>query len=71
MKRHAVVSSAIRAIGHDPQARKLHLEFSDGKVAEYDGVSAEQHAALMAAESKGRHFHEQLRGKDAHPWRYV
>ena len=77
MSRQAVQSSSIKAIGYDPATRKLQVEFHDngeipGKVAEYDGVDPEKHAALLSAESVGGHFHWHIRGNEkAHPWRYL
>jgi len=77
MEREAVSSSAIKSVGYDPQAKKLHVEFQGhndvpGKVAEYDGVSADQHRRLMASESKGQFFHRHIRTKpEHHAWRYL
>lgn len=50
-----VVSSQIKSIGYDPQARHLYINFPPGKknpeghgsVYRYDGVDAEKHAALL------------------------
>ena len=76
IKREAVQSSQIKSVGYEPISRKLHIEFhgrggAPGRVAEYDDVSADKHAALMASDSKGRHFAMHIRGKKTHSWRYV
>jgi hypothetical protein len=57
-----VESSNIAAIGHDPATSTLRVEFKHGGAHEYDGVPAEAHQALMDSGSKGRHFHENIRG---------
>jgi hypothetical protein len=77
LTRQAVSSSQIKSVGHDPKTNRLHVEFHGrgevpGKVAEYDGVSAEQAKALVNAPSVGKHFHVTIRGNEKkHPWRYV
>lgn len=63
IKLHAVKSSAIKAVGHDPATNTLRIEFLSGGVYDYSGVSADEHAELMSAESHGKHFHRNLRGK--------
>ncbi len=62
MTRTPVKSSNVVSIGHDPESKRLHIEFANG-VYEFDGVSADQHRALMAAASHGKHFHKFIRGK--------
>jgi hypothetical protein len=61
MQRNPVTSSNIKSIGHDPQNRTLHVEFNSGKVYEYGGVSAGEHAALVNADSVGKHFNEHIK----------
>ncbi len=53
MKREAVTSSSIAAVGYDPATNVLEIEFSDGGVYQYFAVPHSTHAALMAAERKG------------------
>ena len=48
-----VTSSNIKAIGHDPEANELHVEFGDGSRWIYAGVDAFRHADMMKAESVG------------------
>lgn len=62
MTRTPVKSSNIISIGHNPESKRLHIEFANG-VYEYDGVSAEQHRALMEAPSHGKHFHQFIKGR--------
>ena len=52
-------SRAIKSIGYSPDTQTMHVEFMPGgKVHEYTGVTEAEHAALMNAQSKGKHFHE-------------
>ena len=56
-----VESSNIAAIGYESET--LRVRFKDGKEYEYSCVTSEQHAELMAAESKGRWLSQFRRGK--------
>lgn len=66
MRRTLVESSQISSIGYDPTKSLLEIQFKnakgEGPVYEYYNVPAEAHAALMAAESKGRHFRQAVKG---------
>lgn len=61
-----VKSSHIKEIGHDPVTNTLKVHFADGGKYHFKGVSAEKHAALMAAESVGSHFHKNIKGSHEH-----
>lgn len=56
-----VRSSNIEAVGYDQPTRVLTVRFKSGQAHAYDGVSPEHHAALMRAESVGKHFHAHIR----------
>lgn len=58
-----VKSSSIEAISHDPAKRTMTVKFTNGGTYRYDGVTAAQHAQLMAADSIGTHFHKHVLGK--------
>ena len=58
---HAVDSSAIEAVGYDPAARKLHVRFKDTGLYVYSGVEEGIAAALLAAESKGTYFNQEIK----------
>lgn len=58
-----VKSSNIDAVGHDPQASELHVQFKNGGRYVYHGVSADQHAALLKAPSIGSHLHKVIKPK--------
>jgi hypothetical protein len=62
MEMQPVESSNIKAIGHDPETSTLRVEFKNGGIYEFP-ASAEDHAALMASPSKGKHFYKHFRGK--------
>ena len=60
-----VDSSVIAQIGYDSTKRELAIEFREsGKVFLYFDVPPEEHAAFMAAESKGTYLNTvfKLRG---------
>lgn len=56
-----VKSSNLSAVGYDPATRALTVQFKSGASHHYADVSPEAHAALMAAESVGKHFHAHIR----------
>lgn len=63
MKLIPVASTNIKAVGYDPQAQKMHVQFASGHVYEHGGVSVLQHAQFIASESKGKHYAETFRNK--------
>ena len=60
MERKRVNSSKIRAVGYDPKERVLEVEFSDGRVMAYTGVSPEIHRQFMAAPSPNSYFEDKI-----------
>lgn len=58
MKRVAVDSSSLRALGYDPEREVLEVEFRSGALYRYQQVPAEVVAELLAAESLGRYFNQ-------------
>ena len=61
MTRTPVNSSSLASVGHDPETNTLEIEFKNGGVYRYAGVSAEDHAALIGSSSIGAHFHQRIR----------
>lgn len=57
-------SSQIMAIGYEPETSKLRIQFKSKKnpIYEYDDVPIDIHKKLVAANSKGRFFHEKIKG---------
>lgn len=49
MERKRLSAGRIRAVGYDARARVLELEFSDGSVYQYTGVSNEVHRRLVSS----------------------
>jgi hypothetical protein len=60
MERKRVNSSKIRAVGYDSKSQMLEVEFSDGRVLAYSGVSLEVHRQLMAAPSATSFFEDKI-----------
>ena len=56
MERVGIESSSIKSAGHDALRQELEVEFRNGVVVVYHGVSVEEWGRFMAAESKGRHL---------------
>jgi KTSC domain len=60
MERKRINSSRIRAAGYDPKAQVLEIEFSDGKVVSYRGVSPEVHRQFMNTPSPVSFFEDKI-----------
>ena len=58
-------SAAIKAASYDPSRMALRVTFKSGSHYEYGCVERETYDGLVAAESKGRFFHNHIR--DAYP----
>ena len=63
MKRVPVESRALAAVGYSKRLRALEIEFRNGAIYRYLDVSPQVHTALMAAPSKARFYHQNIRGK--------
>jgi hypothetical protein len=57
-----VKSTFIEAIGHDPDTSELHVQMRGGDTYVFSGKTAADHAAMLQAESVGKHFHANVRG---------
>jgi hypothetical protein len=60
MERKRISSSKIRAVGYDPKNESLEIEFSDGRVVAYSGVSPEVHRRFMSAPSPVSFFEDRI-----------
>ena len=60
MDRKKVSSSSIRSVGYDERNRMLEVEFNDGRVNQYSGVSAEVHRRLVSAPSIVSYFRDNV-----------
>ncbi len=61
IKRTPVTSSTIASIGHDPHQQVMAVQFKNGSLYHYHGVSADAHQALVGAKSIGQHFGQHFR----------
>jgi hypothetical protein len=61
--RTIVASTSIASVGYDPVAGVLEVEFRSGAIYRYLAVPMHIHRELMSAESKGRYFSQQIRGR--------
>lgn len=65
LKLTRVASSALHSVAYDAEKKSLHVRFAEGgNTYEYPDVTQEQHDALMAAESMGRHFRQHILPRD-------
>ena len=60
MERKRLNSSKIRSAGYDPKSQLLEIEFSDGRLIQYRGVSQEVNRQLMAAPSPSSFFEDKI-----------
>ena len=60
VERKRVNSSKIRAAGYDAKSQVLEIEFSDGRLFQYRGVSPEVHSQFMAAPSATSFFEDKI-----------
>lgn len=60
MDRKKVSSSKIRSVGYDERNRLLEIEFNDGSVYQFTGVSPEVHRRLMAAPSIASYYQDKI-----------
>ena len=60
MERRRLNASNIRSAGYDARSRVLEIEFSNGGITQYTGVSEEIYRRLMNAPSPGSYFQDQI-----------
>jgi hypothetical protein len=60
-----VDSTNLDEVGYDADALELHVLFvgSSDTIYVYEGVPFDTYTALLNAESKGRYFHNNIRGR--------
>jgi len=63
-----VSSSNLAAIGYDPTAAELQVQFQTGAIYAYHNVPPEVYDGLVNASSKGTYFAEMIRSV---PWAYT
>ncbi len=60
MERKRISSSKIRSAGYDPKQQLLEVEFSDGRVTAYRGVSPEVYRQFTNAPSPVSFFEDKI-----------
>lgn len=60
MERKRINSSKIRSAGYDRGSQVLELEFSDGKVIAYSGVSEEIYRRFASSPSPASFFEDRI-----------
>lgn len=63
IQREAIESSSIAEIGYDPTRQILLIAFKTGEVFHYGSVPLEKVVEFYAAESRGRYYSQQIKGK--------
>jgi len=69
VQRVFVESTTLGSAGHDAQSTVLELHFRNGAVYQYFRVPRSIYCDLLRADSKGRYFHQNIRGK--YPYQLV
>jgi hypothetical protein len=62
MRREPVISSNVKAVGHDAKTSTLEVEFNSGAVYQYTGVPKEVYTAMVGAQSVGKYFGANVKG---------
>ena len=63
MERTPVTSTDLSAIGYDAESQILEIEFIKGSVYQYSGVPTSEYEGIMNADSKGRYFNANIKGR--------
>lgn len=61
MQMQVTRSSNIRAAGYENGV--MRVQFHNGTMYDYQGVSAETFAEFMASESQGKYYHKHIKSK--------
>lgn len=60
MDRKRLSASNIRSAGFDARNRVLEIEFSDGSIIQYSGVSDEVHRRFVNSPSPGSYYRDAI-----------
>ncbi len=63
LEKPARESSLIAKVGYDEPSRSLGIQLTNGDIFVYHGVTREQFDAFDEAESQGRYFGQNIKGK--------
>ena len=61
MHRQSIESSVLAEVGYDQKRRLLEVKLVSGEVYQYLDVPAREFMALLAAESAGRYYNQQIK----------
>ena len=57
----SAASTNLQSVGYDEQTETLEVQFVNGRVYQYYGVSADMHERLMQGGSKGEFFNANIK----------
>jgi hypothetical protein len=60
MERKRMSASNIRAVGFDSRNRLLEIEFSNGSIVQYSGVSEEVHRRFVNSPSPSSYYQDNI-----------
>lgn len=60
---HSVKSAFITQYGYEPHSGSLYLTIGGSGTHVYPGISQEAYEAFVKADSKGKYFHANLKGR--------
>ena len=60
MERRRINSGNIRSVGYDARNRLLEIEFTNGGICQYSGVSEEVHRRFVNSPSAGSYFRDNI-----------
>lgn len=66
MERCSLDSSAVRSAGYDEDRQVLELEFSNGRVYQYDAVPGAVYNWLLRTPNKGGYVNRMINGRYPH-----
>jgi hypothetical protein len=72
MKRKRVVSSNVASVGYKVKSGTMEIRFKRhapgavSRIYQYESVPRQVYEGMMKAESKGKYFHAQVRGRFDH-----
>ena len=61
MERIPVESSNVASVGYDVASSTLEIEFKNGTIYQYSGVSENEYSGLMSASSKGSYLNQHIK----------
>jgi len=66
MERSPLDSSAVRSAGYDPERQVLELEFSNGRIYQFEAVPPGVYDWLLRTPNKGGYVNRMINGRYAH-----